>query len=55
MANYWSASTANHPEVIGPYASTVLSLVPFAQQRAKLADWSLGGWPDEYGVSNSTS
>lgn len=48
-ANMWSAATANHPEVILPYASTILSLLPLSQQRASWPDWSAGGWPDMFG------
>ena len=53
-ANYWSAATANHPEIIHSYAATVNSLLPLSRQRAELADWSLGGWPDMYAVAPPT-
>jgi hypothetical protein len=51
-ANYWSAATANHPELVLSYAATILDtqLVPLAKQRASLKDWSHGGWPDQFGA-----
>ena len=49
QANFWSASSANHPEVILPYSATIMSLVPFSRARAALRDWSQGGWADMYG------
>lgn len=48
-ANFWSASSANHPEVIQSYTATILSLLPISRKRAKLSDWSHGGWCDMYG------
>ena len=51
-ANYFSASTSNHPELVLSYAATIMNtqLVPLARQRAALRDWSHGGWPDQYGA-----
>jgi len=48
-ANFWSACSANHPELIQSYSATIMSLVPLSRQRAALADWSEGGWSDMYG------
>lgn len=48
-ANFWSAQVANHPELILPYADTVLRLVPLARKRAALPDWSMGGRPHIHG------
>ena len=48
-ANFWSASSANHPEVIQSYTATIMSLLPLSRQRAALSDWSQGGWCDMYG------
>ena len=51
-ANYFSAATANHPDLVKSYAATIMNtqLVPLARQRAALPDWSHGGWPDQYGA-----
>ena len=49
QANFWSAQTANHAELILPYVDTVLRLVPLAKKRAALEDWSLGGRPHIHG------
>ena len=49
QANFWSAQTSNHAELILPYVDTVLRLVPLAKRRAALPDWSLGGRPHMHG------
>ena len=51
-ANYFSASTANHPEFVLSYAATIMhtQLLPLARERAALPDWSYGGWPDQFGA-----
>ena len=52
QANFWSASTANRPELVLIYAATVLDsrLVELAKARASNPVWVLGGWPDQFGA-----
>jgi hypothetical protein len=50
QANFWSTCTANRPHFIPQlYTETIVSQMKFGEQRAALADWSEGGWPDVHG------
>ena len=55
MATFWSATATNHPELVHEiYNSFIFNtsrLIPLAKERAKLQDWSQGGWPDRLGAS----
>jgi len=48
-ANYWSAATSNHPELMRPYFDTVNSMMDNGRKRAALKDWSEGGYPNLFG------
>ena len=42
QANYWGAASSNMPEMITPYADTMMRLLPLGRERAAAPDWSVG-------------
>jgi hypothetical protein len=39
QANFWGASSSNHPELIMPYVDTIMRLLPLGRARARSPDW----------------
>ena len=39
QANFWGASSSNHPELIMPYVDTIMRLLPLGRARARAPDW----------------
>ena len=55
--NFWAAAGLNHPELVTLYNDWIFGsrLIPIAEARASLRDWSGGGWPDVIGAEVSGS